>query len=290
MRNFEENCRAALGLRSFSPLGSYLAKRRKNRLNSLIFENVTIFQRTSNGKVYICSSHLNFHFMALVKFPEGQQRSGKQGGIVWSRNRFGAYARNRAVPVNPDSAKQRTVRNQFSQNSKAWADLSDAARGQWNTLASNLPRKNRLGDTIFLTGAQQYQSSNQGLASFGVVLDTPLAVTPVPFPTDVIIGAQPNLVLTTIEGDTPANYGIIIEATRCVSNGITSGTVKSQYKKLTNIAPETTLGDTFSLTDVWGAIYGDPVANSVVFIRYQWISFDTGQTSGWEVVKSIIPA
>lgn len=227
--------------------------------------------------------------MALVKFPEGQQRSGKQGGIVWSRNRFGAYARNRAVPVNPDSAKQRTVRNQFSQNAKTWSAQNDLAKGQWNQLAANLPRKNRLGDTIFLTGAQQYQSSNQGLAVFGISLDAPLAVTPVPFPTDVITGAGTGLQLTTTPGDTPLNYGQIIEATRCVSTGITAGTVKSQYKRITTIAPDTTLGSTFDLSDVWSDVYGDASSGSAVFIRYQWISFDTGQTSGWEVVRLLIP-
>lgn len=226
--------------------------------------------------------------MALVKFPEGQQRSGKQGGIVWSRNRFGAYARNRAVPVNPDSSRQRTVRNIFSQNSKAWAGLSNTYRDAWNQMAANLPRKNRLGDTIFLTGSQQYQSSNQALASFGILLDTPASITPVPFPADVITGASNNLVLNTIAGDTPTNYGIIIEATRGVSPGVTAGTVKSQYKQITTIAPETTLGATLDLSDVWGSVFGEMIAGSTVFIRYQWISMDTGQTSGWEVVKSLL--
>ena len=226
--------------------------------------------------------------MALVKFPEGQQRSGKQGGIVWSRNRFGAYARNRAVPVNPDSAKQRTVRNQFSQNSKAWAALSSTYRDTWNTMAANLPRKNRLGDTIFLTGAQQFQSSNQALASFGVNIEVPASVTPVPYPADVITGVSTDLKLATIAGDTPVNYGILIEATRGVSQGVTAGTVKSQYKQIGTIAPETTLGASFDLTDVWTAIYGDMVEGTKVFIRYQWVSMDTGQTSGWEVVSTVL--
>lgn len=226
--------------------------------------------------------------MALVKFPEGQQRSGKQGGIVWSRNRFGAYARNRAVPVNPDSAKQRTVRNQFSQNAKAWASINDLYKGQWNALAANLPRKNRLGDTIYLTGAQQYQASNQTLASFGINLDRPLVITPVPFPTDVITGAGTDLTLSTIAGNTPFNYGIIIEATRGCSLGITAGTVKSSYKQITTIPEDTTLGTTINLTDVWESIYGGVVVGTAVFVRYQWVSYDTGQTSGWEVVKCVI--
>lgn len=226
--------------------------------------------------------------MALVKFPEGQQRSGKQGGIVWSRNRFGAYARNRAVPVNPDSAKQRTVRNQFSQNAKGWSALDPLDRQAWNNMAANLPRKNRLGDTIYLTGAQTFQSSNQILSSFGITIYTPESVTPVPFPTDVITGAGTNLTLTTTPGDTPANYGIIIEATRAVSLGVTSGTVKSQYKQITTIPAETTLGATLFLSDVWQTVFGTPVLNSQVFIRYQWVNYGTGQTSGWEVVSSII--
>lgn len=226
--------------------------------------------------------------MALVKFPEGQQRSGKQGGIVWSRNRFGAYARNRAVPVNPDSSKQRTVRNQFSQNAKAWSNLSITYRDAWNQMAANLPRKNRLGDTIFLTGAQQFQSSNQALASFGVSVELPTYVTPVPYPTDVITGVSSGLTLSTVAGDTPSSYGILIEATRGVSQGVTAGTVKSQYKQISTIAPNTTLGATLDLTDVWTSVFGEPIGGTQVFIRYQWVSMETGQTSGWEVISTFI--
>lgn len=226
--------------------------------------------------------------MALVKFPEGQQRSGKQGGIVWSRNRYGAYARNRAVPVNPDSSRQRTVRNQFSQNSKAWSNLNNDARLLWSNMAANLPRKNRLGDTIYLTGSQQYQSSNQYLSTFGLIINAPTTTTPVPFPTDVITGASSNLVLDTIAGETPAGYGIVIEATRAVSLGITSGTIKSAFKQISAIAAETTLGTTFDLTDTWTTVFGIPPIGSKVFIRYQWIDYNTGQASGWEVVESLL--
>lgn len=226
--------------------------------------------------------------MALVKFPEGQQRSGKQGGIVWSRNRFGAYARNRAVPVNPDSSRQRTVRNQFTQNAKAWASIADSFKLTWGNMAANLPRKNRLGDTIFLTGAQQYQASNQALASFGINLEVPSSITPVPFPTDIFTGATNNLVLESSGDTTPNNYGYIIEATRCVSMGVTSGTVKSQYKQIATIGDDTAIGTTFNLSDVWGAVYGNPTNGSKVFIRVQWIHFETGQVSGWEVFESYI--
>lgn len=226
--------------------------------------------------------------MALVKFPEGQQRSGKQGGIVWSRNRFGAYARNRAVPVNPDSARQRTVRNQFSQNAKSWSELTNDARLMWTNMAANLPRKNRLGDTIYLTGSQQYQSSNQYVSTFGLSITAPSTTTPVPFPTDVITGAQSNFILDTIAGDTPTGYGIIIEATRGVSLGVTSGTVKSTFKQISAIAAETTLGTTLNLNDSWVEVFGIPPINSKAFIRYQWIDYNTGQASGWEVVESLL--
>lgn len=226
--------------------------------------------------------------MALVKFPEGQQRSGKQGGIVWSRNRFGAYARNRAVPVNPDSAKQRAVRTAFAQNARSWSGLNQYSRDMWTAMAANLPKQNRLGDTIFLTGSQTFQSSNQALLPFGLYLQEPGYTVPSPFPTDVILGASPNIILDCTAGDTPPNYGIVIEATRAVSRGVTSGTVKSSYKQITTVPADTTLGAQLNLADVWTDVFGTRPIDGKVFIRFQWVSYDTGQTSGWVVVESLL--
>ncbi|MCS1409234.1 MAG: hypothetical protein M2R45_02414 [Verrucomicrobia subdivision 3 bacterium] len=53
----------------------------------------------------------------------GIPSSGAQGGQVFSRNRFGQYTRTRAVPVNPNTPKQREARASLACCAAAWREL-----------------------------------------------------------------------------------------------------------------------------------------------------------------------
>lgn len=99
--------------------------------------------------------------MALVVLPEGQQRSGKQGGIVWSHNRGGPYVRNRAIPTNPNTARQVAVRNSVRSISIAWdIALTQDQRDAWDLYGANVSWTNRLGQAINLTGLNHFVRSN----------------------------------------------------------------------------------------------------------------------------------
>jgi hypothetical protein len=99
--------------------------------------------------------------MALVVLPEGQQRSGKQGGMVWSHNAAGPYVRNRTIPTNPNTARQVANRNAMRSISIAWTTvLSQAQRDAWDTYAANVSWLNRLGQTITLSGLSHFIRCN----------------------------------------------------------------------------------------------------------------------------------
>ena len=99
--------------------------------------------------------------MALVVLPEGQQRSGKQGGIVWSHNAGGPYVRNRAIPTNPNTARQVAVRNAVRAITIAWQTvLSQAQRDAWDVYGAAVNWVNRLGQSINLTGLNHFVRSN----------------------------------------------------------------------------------------------------------------------------------
>ena len=99
--------------------------------------------------------------MALVVLPEGQQRSGKQGGIVWSHNAGGPYVRSRSIPVNPNTDRQVAVRNGVRALSIAWdLTLTQVQRDAWDLYAANVSWTNRLGQVITLTGLNHYVRSN----------------------------------------------------------------------------------------------------------------------------------
>ena len=100
--------------------------------------------------------------MALIKTGVGiAEISGKIGGSVFARNRFGSYVREHTIPVNPDTSRQDAVRTTFSTLAANWRDLlTEAQRTLWEEWALNSPQKNRLGDVFIPTGMNAYISVN----------------------------------------------------------------------------------------------------------------------------------
>jgi len=99
--------------------------------------------------------------MALIVLPEGTQISGSIGGTTYSHNRYGAYKRNRSIPVNPNTDRQVTVRNFMTLLSIAWQNvLTQDQRDAWNVYALNVTWKNKLNQTVHLTGLAHYVRSN----------------------------------------------------------------------------------------------------------------------------------
>ncbi len=89
--------------------------------------------------------------------------SGSIGGTVYSRNRGGAYIRNRAIPVDPNTTAQQNARAILSNQSQAWQGLTDSQRAAWSNWAKQNPVTNTLGNSILLSGHQAYVQLNARL-------------------------------------------------------------------------------------------------------------------------------
>jgi len=100
--------------------------------------------------------------MALIKFGGGVvQMTGSIAGSTFARNRYGNYARARTKPTNPNTAGQQAVRAGLAQLTSWWSDaLTVAQRAAWKLYGENVAMKNRLGESIFLTGFNHYVRSN----------------------------------------------------------------------------------------------------------------------------------
>lgn len=100
--------------------------------------------------------------MATVKFGAGIiQMSGSIAGVTHARNRFGNYIRPRTKPVNPNSSYQYAIRQYMKYYTERWHDtLSSTQRGAWATYAAAVPVKNRVGETVYLTGFNWYLAVN----------------------------------------------------------------------------------------------------------------------------------
>lgn len=100
--------------------------------------------------------------MALIKFGGGVvQASGSIAGNTFARNRFGNYMRARTKPVNPNSTYQADVRTFLAYLAEYWHEtLTAAQRTAWNTYAAAVAMKNRLGETVYVTGFNMFLRTN----------------------------------------------------------------------------------------------------------------------------------
>lgn len=106
--------------------------------------------------------------MALIKLNLAAQISGSMNGIVFSRNRGGAYIRNRSLVTNPNTSFQVEARGNFRDAVDAWTNnLDDTSRSEWETYAANTPLVNKLGEPKLRSGQQMFIRSYQALAMVG---------------------------------------------------------------------------------------------------------------------------
>jgi hypothetical protein len=107
-------------------------------------------------------------------------QSGSLAGTTASRNRYGQYNRTRAIPVNPSSTAQGTMRARLAASAAAWRGLTDLQRTGWESLALQMSRADSLGQSYTLNGFGAFVSVNQNQANAGnaALDDAPALVTP----------------------------------------------------------------------------------------------------------------
>lgn len=117
----------------------------------------------------------------LVKFGGGiLDASGKLGGNVFARNRYGSYVRGLVGPINPNSERQQAIRSKMQSAVEAWrATLTAAERAAWEVYAAAVNWTNRLGETIHLSGYNHFIRSAVSLlqCSAAIITDGPTELT-----------------------------------------------------------------------------------------------------------------
>jgi hypothetical protein len=108
-----------------------------------------------------------FNMAKIISSLVGDLR-GSIGGNTYSRNRYGAYIRQRVKPVNPNTVAQSIARSIFSSISAGWRLLTQERRDYWNTLTTH---KGALmtpisGQALFNMVNRNLKSLGQGLVDF----------------------------------------------------------------------------------------------------------------------------
>jgi hypothetical protein len=220
--------------------------------------------------------------------------AGKVGGTVFSRNKGGAYAKNRVMPSNPRTTAQQNIRGFFGAMAQQWRALTINQRESWKELAANFNASNALGDAIKLSGIALFQKLNGNLRSLTL---PPILTAPALGGTDPITinnfgmgndGAG-NLTtslsvaaLATAVPDTE----FAVFATPPYSVGISN--VNNKFRLIGNFPTIVALNTANSL-DIYEGVFGMPPVGSQVSIRILPINSVTGE-NGTPVQASTIVA
>lgn len=219
---------------------------------------------------------------------------GSLGGNVFSRNKGGAYVRQRVKPINPNTPKQAQVRGTFGTLQARWRSLTQAQQDTWKAAVANYTAVNRVGDTIQYTPLQLFTRCNMtliegGEAQIDEIQESPgsdvvVALKGGPHPWEVLNEAKiqtGTAVLYIPDGGPPASR-IRIYASPVVSNGINSERSVSM-RLIGHYEPgDITITGTEGVIDVladWKAVFGDPnvvAGEGKIFMRADFYRANRG--------------
>jgi hypothetical protein len=220
--------------------------------------------------------------MKILDIPQ----SGKRGLNVSQAGQFGQISRALAIPSNPRTASQMSVRTILSRVAARWRVLQEAQRAAWMAAAKEAKSTTRLGQNGNLSGFQLFAKINCTLAQFGQdQVDAPPAQPQFP---DL---APQNLVITNTGGaialklSCPTNPGenTIIRASAPVSQGRET----CDDFRILGTCPVPAAGSA-DITSLYTARYGvPPVAKKVYVQANQFVDgWESLPTTFWAIVPA----
>ena len=214
---------------------------------------------------------------------------GKLGGLVFSRNGGGDIIRRYVKPVNPGSVAQLEIRNRLTGLIQAWRALTDAQRLAWNAVKNNFTSKNKVGDTIFLSGQQLFTKFNSNLLAAGeaIVTTPPINSNEAAITLTELVAAAADFTLSIDVAAVPVTSAVIVRATDGLSPGI-SNAGRSKFKQIA-------ANPTFAVNDwdgqsAYEAIFGllSGKTGQKVFVELVTIDIASGQVVGTSQISDII--
>lgn len=174
---------------------------------------------------------------------------GSVGGVTFSRNRSGAYARKRTKPVDPSSPAQNDQRTRLSSGVTQWRALDEGERRAFNAKALTTPFTNRLGEQFNPSGMNLFMRGAQLLQAAGLA---PVTVPPVNASIDdghcfTSYAVDPGLVINSTLSEWPENA--VLLAWRQIDLSPSIYSYKGPYSKASVITSGNFGGDTYTLVE-----------------------------------------
>ena len=218
--------------------------------------------------------------------------SGSLGSTTFSRNKGGAYMKNKSIPVNTITPARTAVRQGLAGISSGWRILSDASRNAWANFAASLPKVGVFGLPKLLSGHQMYVSCNQNLLKVSeAVISVPGAVPTITSEASVTVAAAAGAGTMTLSFPTAiaATEKIYVSMSAPLSAGLTAP--KNVFKSVAvlddlDVAP-------FNIKAAYESLYGpgwSSAAGNKIFTKISVVDTLSGLTNTGTTGGDIIAA
>lgn len=201
----------------------------------------------------------------------------KLNGTVFSKNRYGAYARTKVTPVNPQTTTQQAARNNLATNSQAWRGLTENERQSWIDAAESFPFTDIFGNSKILSGQALYVKLNNNLVAYGsgaiATAPTPVSIPALSLSSVTADESTGVIVMNFDPSPVPADFVVVVFATPNITPGISF--VKNRFRLVTVLAAAGTTP--LNLTTPYAALFGAPVAGMKLFVKAFFVSTLSGQ-------------
>jgi hypothetical protein len=184
--------------------------------------------------------------------------SGKLGGTVYSRNRWGSYVRQLVMPTQPQTPAQVNARGRIASIAAMWHELTPAQRLEWDTFAPSIVRVDPLGNPLNYNGYTAFMLVNTELLV--------CSEAPVNSPYEMWDGYQPDDITFTVTDDAMSLDNVVVRGASLAGTGTHYGLLWScpwqsegaYYPKtwrLIDVIPQST-SFPYDCSDAWEAKYG----------------------------------
>lgn len=215
---------------------------------------------------------------------------GKIAGWVASRNRGGAYFRQKVTPVNPSTESQAVYRSRLATFAQGWRGLTASQRAAWNAAVTEFKKTDIFGDLKTPSGFNLYQALNQTRL---ILVQPALTLPPVPTAVSAIksMSAVADVsdasVTLTYTPAIPATENVLVYATPPMSAG--KSFAKSEYRLLVTLA--TADASPYAISAAYIARFGSVgSAGQKIFIKYVSVNTASGIRGVEASISTIVVA
>lgn len=213
----------------------------------------------------------------------------KVGGTVYSKNRGGAYTKNKVSPSQPRTAAQTTARSRMTTYAQGFRALTATQIAAWNAAVGSFLKTDVFGDLKTPSGINLYSKLNINIAQAGGTAITtpplPIAVVGPVTLTPTVAAGTPAFSIAFSVSPVPASTTWLVMCTQQLSPGRSS--VNSFYRIVTTIAAAATTPS--NILAAYNTKFGTLVAGQKIFIKVIPISTTTG-IKGQAITTSVIVA